>query len=479
MNKADLLSMELLFAKSDLIFFSIDLEYKYINFSQKHFQVMKLIWGSEITVGKSILDVITKDEDRIKAKSNFDRAILAQEPFIVEEYYGDEFLHRSYYQDKYIPLIENGTVIGVLITVEEVHNSQEKQMFEQIVNLTKSGVTLSDASKKDNPLIYVNNAFVEMTGYEKSEVIGKNCRFLQKNDREQEARYILKKAIENKESCEVEFRNYKKDGTLFYNLLILSPIFDSSGILLYFVGIQNDITAIKQSNEINFQKRRTELIANLIGNISHQWRQPLSLISTLSSALQLQEEKGSLNKDNLVTYTNKIIETTQYLSNILKNFGDFLIHDAKSQFYIYELLEDIVRKKNDVGIRLVVDRDIKIVNYKNLLSKAIEHLIENAETALANSEEKCICIDVKKEKDKIIITIKDNGGGIDEKILPSIFDPYMTTKHQSQGVGLGLYLTQTFLFNVEGTISIQNIEFDCNEKLCKGTIVTLVLKIEF
>lgn len=478
MNKTDLLSMELLFTKSELIFFSIDLEYKYINFSQKHFQVMQLIWGSEIVVGKSILEVITKEEDRIKAKNNFDKAIFDKEPFIVEEYYGDEFLQRSYYQDKYIPLLENGEVKGILITVEEVHNSQEKQMFEQIVNLTKSGVILSDATKKDNPIIYVNDAFVEMTGYEKSEVIGKNCRFLQKNDREQEGRFILKKAIENQDSCEVELRNYKKDGTLFFNLLTLSPIFDSSGRLLYFVGIQNDVTAIKQSNEINFQKRRSELIANLIGNISHQWRQPLSLISVLSGTLQLYEESGTLNKEKLLNTTNKIIDTTQYLSNILQEFGDFLVHDVKSQFYIYELLEDIVRTKRDLGIRIVVDRDIKIVNYRNLLSKAIKHLIENSETALVNSEEKCICIDIRKDEDKIIITIKDNGGGIDEKVLPTIFDPYMTTKHQSQGVGLGLYLTQTFLLNAGGTISIQNIEFDCNGKLCKGAIVTLVLKIE-
>ncbi len=110
-----------------------------------------------------------------------------------------------------------------------------------------NGVTLADPDIEDMPIVYVNKAFEKMTGYSNEEVIGRNCRFLQAQEREQAERYKLAEAIRNKVSIEVTLKNFKKNGELFYNRLKLSPLFDSHGNLLYFLGVQHDVTELIQA----------------------------------------------------------------------------------------------------------------------------------------------------------------------------------------------------------------------------------------
>ncbi|MEK6735547.1 MAG: PAS domain-containing protein [Pseudomonadota bacterium] len=116
------------------------------------------------------------------------------------------------------------------------------QVLSKILDSCVNGVTLADPDQEDMPLVYVNKAFEKMTGYTQAEVLGKNCRFLQGKENEQEGVNQLRKAIQNKETVEVTLRNYRKNGELFYNHLLMSPLFDSKGNLLYFLGVQYDIT---------------------------------------------------------------------------------------------------------------------------------------------------------------------------------------------------------------------------------------------
>ena len=102
-----------------------------------------------------------------------------------------------------------------------------------------NGVSLADPDLPDMPIVYVNKAFEKMTGYAKEEVIDKNCRFLQGNNRNQEQRFVLANAIKNRTPIEVTLENFKKNGDLFYNQLKLTPLFDSKGNLLYFLGVQH------------------------------------------------------------------------------------------------------------------------------------------------------------------------------------------------------------------------------------------------
>lgn len=122
-------------------------------------------------------------------------------------------------------------------------------VLSNILDCCINGVTLADPDLEDMPLVYANTAFETMTGYTQAETIGQNCRFLQGTDRDQKEVNQLREALQNKQPVEVTLRNYRKNGELFYNHLLMKPLFDSNGNLLYFLGVQDDVTQKVQADE--------------------------------------------------------------------------------------------------------------------------------------------------------------------------------------------------------------------------------------
>lgn len=135
-----------------------------------------------------------------------------------------------------------------------VKDVSEKKAIENSLMLKSTalesagnGIIITDALKEDNPIIYFNAAFQKLTGYSEEEILGHNCRFLQGVDRKQKSFKRLREAIEKGKSCQVTVRNYKKDGTLFWNDLYIMPIINNEGVLTNFIGIQNDVTQRKNA----------------------------------------------------------------------------------------------------------------------------------------------------------------------------------------------------------------------------------------
>ena len=125
------------------------------------------------------------------------------------------------------------------------------QVLSSILDECVNGVTLSDPDLEDAPLVYANKAFERLTGYSQEDIIGHNCRFLQGDEREQSGRYQIKEAMAKHEAVEVTLRNYKKDGTLFINRLKITPLFDRKNRVIYYLGVQYDVTEqVNASNEI-------------------------------------------------------------------------------------------------------------------------------------------------------------------------------------------------------------------------------------
>jgi PAS domain S-box-containing protein len=116
------------------------------------------------------------------------------------------------------------------------------QVLTHILDHCVNGVTLADPDLPDMPIVYANEAFEKITGYTREEVIGRNCRFLQGQNRDEEAHARIRKAIEECQPIEINLRNYKKNGELFYNHLALTPLFDQEGNLIYYLGIQYNVT---------------------------------------------------------------------------------------------------------------------------------------------------------------------------------------------------------------------------------------------
>ncbi|WP_370479431.1 sensor histidine kinase [Tamlana flava] len=141
-------------------------------------------------------------------------------------------------------------VMALINDISEKKEIEKNLMLRtQALQSANNGIIITDALRPDNPIIYFNSAFQNLTGYSYSEIINNNCRFLQGNDRDQPPLKNLREAIKNGKSCQATLRNYKKDGTMFWNDVYIFPITNSRGTVTHFIGIQNDVTLKKKMEE--------------------------------------------------------------------------------------------------------------------------------------------------------------------------------------------------------------------------------------
>lgn len=125
-------------------------------------------------------------------------------------------------------------------------------VLSEILDSCVNGVTLSDPDLPDNPIVYANAVFEQMTGYAREEIVGRNCRFLQGDDRDQPGLAEIRAALAEHRAVEVTLRNYRKDGTLFHNRLAIRPLFDPEGEVIYYLGVQYDVTEqVRAQQEID------------------------------------------------------------------------------------------------------------------------------------------------------------------------------------------------------------------------------------
>jgi PAS domain S-box-containing protein len=153
----------------------------------------------------------------------------------------------------YTPTTVDGDTTAIRGAIHDVtdrrERQQELQLLQQAIDYANVPITLADPSKEDDPLVYVNDGFEEMTGYPPEETLGRNCRFLQGEDTDPKKVAALREAIDNEETISVELRNYRKDGTEFWNRLTVTPIYDDDGNLVRYLGTQQDITERKEHEQ--------------------------------------------------------------------------------------------------------------------------------------------------------------------------------------------------------------------------------------
>ncbi|NOJ26265.1 PAS domain S-box protein [Vibrio coralliilyticus] len=142
--------------------------------------------------------------------------------------------------------LKNIVVERALLSRETDEQRFMLDIQNKAIDSTTSGIVVSDATQPDFPIIFANKAFELQTGYARDEVIGRNCRFLQNEDRDQPGIDTLRSAVSNQESCSVVLRNYRKDGTLFYNNLKIDPAFNDDGVMTHYIGVLTDVTEMKR-----------------------------------------------------------------------------------------------------------------------------------------------------------------------------------------------------------------------------------------
>ena len=219
-----------------------------------------------------------------------------------------------------------------------------------------------------------------------------------------------------------------------------------------------------------FEQSKMATMGTMIGNIAHQWRQPLSIISTTASGIKMEKEFLLLDIEELPDKMDKITEQVDYLSETVGTFRNFLKEKKELQEVILQerikvslSIVGVALKDNSIELRNNVDNKnpIKITMVIGELSQVIINIINNAKDILIekNIQTPWVQLDLIKDNNKAIITIKDNGGGIPPEVLPKIFDEYFTTKDDEKGTGLGLHMSQKIIHNsLKGKLYAKNTE---------------------
>jgi two-component system sporulation sensor kinase C len=215
----------------------------------------------------------------------------------------------------------------------------ELNLNRRIFRSVTSGISIADATKPDLPLTYVNPAFEVMTGYSLEEVLGKNCRFLQGDALDQPAITLVREAIRDKRETLVILKNYRKDGTPFWNELSLSPIRNRHGMLTHFVGIQTDVTARVEFEDALRESEKLAAVGRLASSIAHEINNPLESVMNL---IYLAQMPGS-DAQSVKTYLSMADKELQRVKVITSQSLRFYKQSTKPQVTgTKELLNSVV-----------------------------------------------------------------------------------------------------------------------------------------
>jgi PAS domain S-box-containing protein len=255
-----------------------------------------------------------------------------------------------------------GTVAWVRDVTERQKRKRELELKERAMDEAKVGITISDPDIEDDPLIYVNDGFVEQTGYSREEALGRNCRFLQADDREQSALDDLREGIVAEEPITVELRNYRNNGERFWNRLSVTPVYDDDSTLVNHIGIQQDVTEGKQ------RTRRLEALFNG----TFQFIGLLEPDGTVIRANDTALEFGGFDREDIVGEPFYNASWWTYSEEVNDRLRDALDRGADGEFVRYETevrgadglatidfsVKPVTDDAGDVTLLIVEGRDI-------------------------------------------------------------------------------------------------------------------------
>ncbi|XOB63626.1 sensor histidine kinase [Campylobacterota bacterium DY0563] len=230
--------------------------------------------------------------------------------------------------------------------------------------------------------------------------------------------------------------------------------------------IKMEVANSRKKDLIMFQQSKLVSLGEMLGNIAHQWRQPLGSLMMIIQSFQTKMELGKLSYDFVEKKTQDAVLLAENMSNTLEDFQNFFSPNKdKILFSVKDCVKHSIElskymlEKENIKLNLIVDKDLEIHGFYNELSHVILNMISNSKDALKNIDTKrVIKIVVKEYKENVRINIYDNGGGIDETILPQIFEPYYTTKYKSAGTGIGLYMSKQIIEkHMNGNIKCKNV----------------------
>ncbi|WP_199229229.1 PAS domain-containing protein [Caulobacter endophyticus] len=343
-------------------------------------------------------------------------------------------------------------------------------VFFAAVEMTRMPMILTDPNKPDNPVVFANKAFLDLTGYEESEILGRNCRFLQGPGSDREVVAELREAVEKVDAVSVEILNYKRDGTPFWNSVFIGPVYDVSGELLYFFASQLDVSRRRDSEQAYRQSQKMEAIGQLTAGLAHDFNNLLQVVNgnlELLASRPLDErslryidaarsaaERGAKLTRQLLAFARKtrLEPTPVNLSELIANFG--------------ELIESTLGTQIDVQLNLRRRLPAVLVDADHF-EMALLNIVINARDAMPNGGVVTITTrsfhlngDAEARQlpsgDYVAVEVLDEGEGMPHHVLERAMEPFFTTKGVGKGTGLGLAMAHGFVQQSRGRLEIES-----------------------
>ncbi len=377
-------------------------------------------------------------------------------------------------------------------------------------NLITDGIAIVDTDT--NKFVDCNKSFEKLTGYSKDELVLLEINKIHPKEslsyvvREFEAQAkkekmialnipILHKDGNTITMVDISTDSYKKNKQhlnigIFRNiedrLILENKLLDLNKNLEDKVSFQ--IEKLRQKDNLLFQQSKLAAMGEMLGNIAHQWRQPLSAISSIATGTKIQKEINCLSDKDLISSLDNINHTVQYLSETIEDFRNFFNpnNGGLSEFDVELIIDKTLKlmssqlSKNETEVILNVE-NYRLLSYENELIQVLINILNNARDALLKKEDnerKLIFINAYKKENRYCIEMLDSAGGVHKDILERIFEPYFTTKHQSQGTGIGLYMSEEIVKkHLHGTLSVKNENYEYGNEKFQGAKFSIQIPI--
>jgi len=355
--------------------------------------------------------------------------------------------------------------VGVYVLVRERDDRVERletraaelSRKNELIEQAPISVTVADIAKEDEPLIEVNDAFHNMTGYTVEQTLGQNCRFLQGEETEQAKVDSMREAVEATESVQVTLKNYRQDGTMFWNEVTLAPLHDAHGETNFYVGFQQDATARKEY-ELALEEQRDNLDV-LTRMLQHDIRNDLQLIQGHGElAREYVEEGGRSHLETTLEATADAIALTKTARDLSETMleTDYepqpvpLASTLRGEVdALRESYPDAVVSMDDPVPELHIAADELLDSvFRNLLRNAVQH---------NNKETPKVTVSAAREGEHVTVRIADNGPGVPDERKESVFGKGEKGL-ESDGTGIGTYLVKTLVSRYSGTVWVEDNE---------------------
>ena len=359
-------------------------------------------------------------------------------------------------------------------TVAEPGLEQRGTVFFAALQMTRMPMILTDPRQDDNPIVFANKAFLDLTGYEESEIIGRNCRFLQGADTDRAAVADLRDAVARREAISLEILNYKRDGSAFWNAVFIAPVFDDHGELIYFFASQLDVTRRRSSEQSFRQAQKMEAIGQLTAGLAHDFNNLLQVVAgnidlvlagdlderqhrLLSNAAKAAERGTKLTRQLLAFARKTRLEPRRInLNDLIHEFGDLIDNTVGAQIRLVTALE---RRLPDV----LIDPSHLEMALLNVLINARDAMLQGGTVTISTQLWKLngnAAAHQLPEGDYVVLTIADEGAGMSEEVRRRATEPFFTTKGQDRGTGLGLAMVHGFVQQSLGRLELESAPGD-------------------